>query len=122
MVIAMGLKVGKYEINPAEIPPLTLGDERALRARGLYKRLSQDPDSEDALVAQVEWLHYVLVRAYPDLTQDDIWALPRDQWLRLTNLVTRAIRGDEVPESDPFSATSTSSPGSSGGGQRTLPG
>jgi hypothetical protein len=117
--MAMSLRVGKYEIDPAKIAPLTLGDERALRARGVYKRLSQDPDSEEALVAQVEWLHYVLVRAYPDLTQDDIWALPRDQWLRLTNMVTQALRGPEVPENDPFSATSTSSPGSSGGAPQT---
>ena len=104
------IRIGADEIDVTEMPPLTLGDKKALKREGLeWSKLLKDGDPElDAKFA----LH-VLRKFRPATTEEEVDALPLLVAQRLFEHVFRRTAG--APVDRPFSTPSTPSPPSMAG-------
>jgi hypothetical protein len=100
------------EVDLTDIPPITLGDKKALKARGidltkLARDQTVDPEHEAELVL------YLVRKRRAETTMEEIDALPAVTAGRILAYAMR--RSAEVD--DPFSTRSTSSPQPTAGGE-----
>lgn len=105
------LKLGGVEVDITEMPPITLGDKRRVKADGIqWKTLAEnDPDAEAYFVLMM------LRKVRPTTTAEEVDALPA----KVSQDVVRHIieRSSEVDS--PLSRSSTPSAGTTGGAEQT---
>jgi hypothetical protein len=105
------LNIGTEVVDITEIPPLTVGDKKALKAAGVdFKAISNmSPDDESKLV-----LH-ILRKVRATTTMDEVDALPMKV---AQDVLTHAVQCSARVDS-PLSPSSTPSAGTTGGGERS---
>lgn len=108
------IPVGGVSVDITELPPITLGDKRALKALSLdLSKLGAagrlEPEEEATLVL------FLLRKVAPGLTAEAVDTLPAITAARVVSYAMR--RSAEVD--DPFSTGSTPSPLSTGGEPQT---
>lgn len=98
------VKLGEVEVDLTEVPPLTLGDRKALKGQGVdFLKYARDrmvePEDEAKMVL------YVLQRMNPKITMEQVDAIPA---LVTTGILNHYLRRS-VEVDDPFSMRLTSS-------------